>query len=598
MDKVRILAVAPYQGLKEMIAQVAAKREDVAVTTCLGDLSAGLEAARQALESGGYDIILSRGGTADLLSREVDLPILDIPISLGDILQAIKLAQNYQAKFAILGFPSITERAHLICSLLDYAIEVHTVRDAASVPDLVQRLKAEGCMLLIGDTVTTTVARRHGLNAILITSNTESIATALDQAVKLSASYFKLRQRSRMVQAVVDNAPCSTLMYDRQGRLLFSALNIKEDEHRAALLRRVESELNALLESPGGRQEWVAGQTCLSIDACWGQAGDQKALILYLWAKAAPPAFTEGGVTVLNRSDTLHQRFNRYYGFSGAMADTNRAIERFGRQQVPIVLAGEQGTGKDSVAAYLYSIGPYKDNPLYTVDCCLVSDKQLMWLLKRPDSPLNDMHVTLYFKNMLLLSPLRREQLLEFLEHLAGQKHCRIICSFVTHEGERAGDEAAWLGISARLNAVLLRLPPLRARKDDIPSIATLYLSQLNDSLGKQLTGFTPEALELLTNFEWPYNLDQFHRVLRELASVTPAFYISKEDTTAILRSERARYAPGSAANINLNQPLSDITYDVVRLVLEQEGNNQKKAAERLGIGRSTVWRILKSREG
>lgn len=65
-------------------------------------------------------MILSRGGTADLLSRETDIPALDISISLGDILQAIKLAENYRAKFAIVGFPSITERARLICNLLNY----------------------------------------------------------------------------------------------------------------------------------------------------------------------------------------------------------------------------------------------------------------------------------------------------------------------------------------------------------------------------------------------------------------------------------------------------------------------------------------------
>lgn len=595
MKSVRVLAIAPYQGLLETITKMAAKRQDIDVTAYVGDLGAGLDIARQALEKDTYDIILSRGGTADLLAQALDTPTIDIQISLGDILQAIKLAQNYQAKFAIVGFPSITERAHLICNLLGYDISVHTIRDESTVPELIRQLKDEDYKMCIGDTVTTTVARNSGLNAILITSNDESINTAFDQAIKLNESYARLRRRSQMYECAVKNASSIICIYDGAGRLIHSGA--RDNPDLEALIRHMRDHMPSLFEPGDCHQEQVIDGRLVIVDAKTDRVDGQDIRLLYITTRPIPPAFSEGGLSVLNRSDAMNERFNHYYGFSGIMVDTNQAIEHFGRKQVPIVLIGEQGTGKDSVAAYLYSIGPYRENPFYTIDCGVVSDKHFVSLLNSPDSPLNDVHVTLYFKNILLLSPVRREQLIQTLEYLAGQRRCRIICSFLTHEDDRTNAEAAYIGISARLGAVLLRLPPLRERAEDIPSIATLYLGQLNTLLGKQFTGFAPEALELLTHFDWPYNLDQFHRVLRELASISSDFYISVDDTATILRNERARYTPTAAININLNQSLNDITYDILRLVLEQEGNNQKRAAERLGIGRSTVWRILKSRE-
>lgn len=71
-----------------------------------------------------YDVILSRGGTAKLIRSAVDLPVAEISISGYDILRTIKLAQNYSGKFAIAGFSSITENAHMICDLLQYDIDI------------------------------------------------------------------------------------------------------------------------------------------------------------------------------------------------------------------------------------------------------------------------------------------------------------------------------------------------------------------------------------------------------------------------------------------------------------------------------------------
>ncbi len=99
----------------------------------------------------------------------------------------------------------------------------------------------------------------------------------------------------------------------------------------------------------------------------------------------------------------------------------------------------------------------------------------------------------------------------------------------------------------------------------------------------------------MIENFARHGNLDQFRRVLRELAVGTPDFYIREETVKETLWKENVSVPSPGVFNIDLSGSLDKITNDIVRLVLAQENGNQKRAAERLKIGRSTLWRMLKN---
>ena len=103
MQKTKILAVAPYEGLADAISTIAQTRDDIKMTVQIGDLNTGKQIAME-LAHNNYDVIISRGGTAELIRSTVELPVIDIPISVYDVLRTIKLAENYSGKFVIAGF--------------------------------------------------------------------------------------------------------------------------------------------------------------------------------------------------------------------------------------------------------------------------------------------------------------------------------------------------------------------------------------------------------------------------------------------------------------------------------------------------------------
>ena len=77
------------------------------------------------------------------------------------------------------------------------------------------------------------------------------------------------------------------------------------------------------------------------------------------------------------------------------------------------------------------------------------------------------------------------------------------------------------------LSCMTIHLPPLRERMEELPTISSLYLGNLNVELARQIIGFEPEAMALLEAYDWPYNYTQFKRVINELAVITCAPFVT-----------------------------------------------------------------------
>ena len=101
--------------------------------------------------------------------------------------------------------------------------------------------------------------------------------------------------------------------------------------------------------------------------------------------------------------------------------------------------------------------------------------------------------------------------------------------------------------------------------------------------------------MELLQSFPWPHNLDQLQHVLNELVVITNTPYITYQSVKQILKQEQTSCTFQQTSHFNFNQTLDNINYQIIVAVLKQENGNKEKTSKRLGISRSTLWRILKN---
>ena len=234
--RIRVLGIAPYEGMKTLMSSVVADYPQIDLTLFVGDMEQGLEIARSNFH-GDYDVVISRGGTAKMLQKNLALPVIEIDISMYDILCALKLADGLTGKTAMVSFANITSSAHLLCDLMKYNMDIYTIDSAEAVEPTLRQLQKNDYQSILCDMISNTTAKRLGLNSFLITSGVDSIRKAFDQALLLCRSQQRLRDENQFFRQLIQGQIGQTMVFDQDGNLFLSTLDDPKPE-LLELLRR------------------------------------------------------------------------------------------------------------------------------------------------------------------------------------------------------------------------------------------------------------------------------------------------------------------------------------------------------------------------
>lgn len=589
--RIRVLGIAPYEGMKTLMSSVVADYPQIDLTLFVGDMEQGLEIARSNFH-GDYDVVISRGGTAKMLQKNLALPVIEIDISMYDILCALKLADGLTGKTAMVSFANITSSAHLLCDLMKYNMDIYTIDSAEAVEPTLRQLQKNDYQSILCDMISNTTAKRLGLNSFLITSGVDSIRKAFDQALLLCRSQQRLRDENQFFRQLIQGQIGQTMVFDQDGNLFLSTL----DDPKPELLELLRRDLP---ESQLGAERRITrnlGGMLYAIRARRISTGSLTYTAFFFDTRKTPLSPNQVGIRFSTRPEAENAFYSSIFSFAGSISDYQQDIEHISQSTAPVMVTGEDGTGKESIVSVLYMRSPLRNAPLVSINCSLLNDKSWAFLLEHHNSPLADQGNTLYFASIDALSEERRQQLLAVLSEMDVCRRNRVIFSCVCQPGEYTS--AVGSLFMDKLCCLSLYLPPLRQMAERIPALVNLSLSHLNVDLPRQIVGADPEAITLLQNFQWPHNYTQFRRVIGELAVTATGSLITAENVRQALRKERhvgafSPCAENAAAPLNLNRTLDEISQDVARRVVEESGGNQTVAAKRLGISRTTLWRLL-----
>jgi DNA-binding NtrC family response regulator len=149
-----------------------------------------------------------------------------------------------------------------------------------------------------------------------------------------------------------------------------------------------------------------------------------------------------------------------------------------------------------------------------------------------------------------------------------------------------------------RLNVLSLHLPPLRERDGDVEVLATFFLRQIGQELGRELRGFTPAALAAILAYPWPGNVRELIATIRRAAVMSngplvdvPHLRLDPPPLPAppvrlAPRQSRARTAPRP-------KPGTDAEREAILQALQESGFNMTRTAQLLGVARATLYRML-----
>lgn len=590
MKKLRFLCIAPYEGMYHLMTNIAAQRGDVELIIQTGNLDDGLKTALN--NRRGIDAVISRGGTADTLRGHMDIPICDIVPSAYDILRTIRLAQGMDESFAIVGYPSITHSAEKLCEIMQFSIPTVTIRSPQECREKLAALRDGGTRIIVGDMIAATSAHEYGMHGLLIVSGIESIESAINAAKDICLRYQALDRRASLLCDLLVSDERDFAVYSPDGREVFTTLDPVPPELAGAMRQHVSHVLARssvkLSRRLGNDIFTVRGRLLVSGGEEYAVFSISRAPALFSGRQAIRFCDLSSGA-----DGTLNSNPLEYYLGSNAAAERLRAIcEQYASLDAPVLIEGDYGTGKDRFAQYIHSRSRLRHSPLVLVDIGRLTDRDWETLLEDDRSPLADTGSTIYLRHLDAVSRDFAPRLLDYLEGSHTLSANRFLVSYSGDAG-RYSHDPIYAYLSETVHALRLRLPPLSRRRDDIPTLVTLYINATNVRFGTRVIGLTREAMLLLQNFPWPRNIDQLVKCVQELVVNADSSYISEAQVRAVLDREKA--PPSSAAEgINLSRPLAEITREVVLRVYELEGQNQTKTAQHLDISRSTLWRMLK----
>lgn len=584
---VRILGIAPYEGMRVAMERVAEEYPDIHIDVFTGDLEDGAAIVQAHLDDH-YDCIISRGGTARMIRKVTDIPVVEISLSVYDVLRAIKLAEHYSDRYAIVGFPNITEPAHTLCDLLQNPIDIFTVSGTKEICDVLTQLQQNGYRMVVGDMVTHTLAQEMGLNAFLITSGTESLQAAFQQAITLSAGFRRLRLENLFLSSIMREESESILVLDNAGETVY-AQPAEPNAELMSLFREKRREIPShssmkFHQNQRGRLYRVVAQQL--------RMGSVRYYLYHYSAALIPLRGGKNGIRSFGKSECEHLFNASFYNLSGALGELDGNIFSLAAMRQPVMIVGETGTGKEQIARLLYLRSSLNNKPYVVVDCAQINDKSWDYLLNHYNSPLNDNSNTIHFQNFDALSDNRAEELMALILATDLAERDRLLFSCTCPDG------VPLPGVARKLQQIItvipLVLPTLRSRRDEIPSLASLYLGSLNLEMGKQISGFDANALEQLRRYSWPDNYTQFKRVLQELAALTTTYYIRNSAVLEILERERTTSAKTQPVAVSTEpQTLDQVIRGAIEQALLANNGNQTAAARQLGIGRTTMWRHM-----
>ncbi len=552
----KIVFIAPYEeifaiGSRLIVEMGLSDRVEIYP----GLHSQGLELARRA-ESEGADLIITRGGTAELIVKSgVQVPVIEIPLTVRDLadilLDARKASGVADPRVALIAYRNMMQHLETLSRMMDMRLEVYELVSESDISPAVEKAWHSGADVVIGGITTTSLAAARGMKTVILASGEDSCRESLLQAIKMSQVMSQEKERLQKFRVLVEYSVQGIIGTGGDGRItVFNESAEKLLARRAADVMdrdidEVLPEIPVALAMASGKA--ILGQlvriethrfmaNIVPIDVGKSLAGamitiEDVGQILKMEAKVRSALYSRGLCA--------EYKFSDIFGTSPRILEARRIAAEYAATDSTILIYGESGTGKELFAQGIHNAGKRSAGPFVAVNCGAIPSSLLESELfgyeegaftgaNRKGKPglFELAHGgTIFLDEISELDKLAQTSLLRVIQErrvmrLGGDKFLPVDVRIITatnknlaaliREGKFRED------LYYRINVLPLDLPPLRDRASDSLAIAAHYLAEYNERYSRK-SRLSPAAREFIEKYSWPGNLRQLRNYIERL---------------------------------------------------------------------------------
>jgi len=319
---------------------------------------------------------------------------------------------------------------------------------------------------------------------------------------------------------------------------------------------------------------------------------DRHLLGLLLPVQAAPPSVPSSRLELARHTALLFEKYgvDRLIACSPAMRCVLRQVELARPAMVGVHLTGEPGTGKEHLARLIHYTGPHRQQRFIPLRCGKSSSAELSRALHQAYDSLNsEGPVSIYLDQLPDLRPDLQALVLDHLE-APGFRHF----SSSRLPLEQIGSDQLLPDLRMAQSSLVLHIPPLRQRPEDILPLAQQLLEEFNVPGASQHDGFTPTVERAFLQYQWPGNIDELSRVITHAARHVSRAVIDLEDLPFDFNAGcAAKNLRPAAPRRGLEDLLQARERELIQQALQDARGNKSVAADLLQIPRPKLYRRL-----
>ncbi len=307
-------------------------------------------------------------------------------------------------------------------------------------------------------------------------------------------------------------------------------------------------------------------------------------------------------------------------GQSPAITALRTSVDRLASTDLPVLILGESGTGKEVVSQSLHYRGARHDQPFIAVNCAAIPETLLeSELFGHEKGAFTDAREarrgkfelaaggTLFLDEIGDMSPGGQAKLLRVLEQkvitrVGGSQdirtNVRVIAATNANLAQKVREKKFREDLYYRLSVVVLELPPLRDRPEDILLLAVYFLERFSVQAGNRSMVLSIDARRRLQTHNWPGNVRELRNLMERVAFLCQRDTVEVEDLAFILSPDEP--APGGthgSVEAGLTDATAQFQREYIRRVIKVAGGAMNRAADLLGLHRSNLYRKMRQLE-
>ncbi|WP_411358976.1 MULTISPECIES: sigma 54-interacting transcriptional regulator [unclassified Pseudidiomarina] len=602
--------------LNKMVHSLLPEFREVAEFTIIDSIFAdALSSAHRLIEANAVDVFISAGANAFYLKDTLPVPVVPLRVSQSDLFVAVMKASAFSRKMLLLTHEhQLTRTVDLLSYFGDIDLIHRTYSTVDEARDIFQNQKQDQFGVVIGSSFVCDLAEKAGIPYVMVYSR-ESCRFLIEAAITRARVERKRQEQSALADLLLSKMDAPSLLVNRKGYLIAanpSAQQLFPDLHGR---KRVPLQLPTIRFGELSDQATpltIAERDYLATGSAFVLEDE---LVGRLYRFKPKVALVQSGVT---------KPVPKLTYVSAEMHHVIRLTELYAATPSPVLLQGETGTGKELIARQIHALSPNSDGPFVAINCAAIPldllESELFGYAEGAFTSarsggrtglLEEANGGTFFMDEVNELPLTQQaKLLRMLQEkeikpVGSNRTIPLNIKFVAachHDLQvEVANKRFREDLYYRMNVFSIKLPALRERLDDLEPLMLYFMHTLNNHYRYDISvaHLVKDLLPIFRAYQWPGNVRQLENLVERLL-VSLSIY---ESIPALIEAlpliapelvAAGAVSTEEAADETAGGLLKQSEAEQIADALRRFGGNKTKAAEFLGISKTTLWRRLK----